>query len=201
MDALISELMPLFEREHAAQRPVALAVVLHTAGSTYSKAGAPLLITRDGEFAGLLSGGCLEGDLAAHAREVIDSGTARQIHYDSRGRDDQLFGLGAGCEGAMTVFVMRIGPEQDWQPLAHFQQALAAHESTAVGLIVGSTDTSHRTGAVLLSGQAGEIDVLLRDVARVGRPQWLQCPSQQRAFALPLTLPMRLLLLCIGTRA
>ena len=201
MDALISELMPLFERERAAQRPVALAVVLHTAGSTYSKAGAPLLITRDGEYAGLLSGGCLEGDLAARAREVIESGNARQIHYDTRGRDDELFGLGAGCEGAMTVFVMRVGPEQDWQPLAHFHQSLAAHEPTAVGLVVESTDTSLRTGAVLLPGQAGAFDAQLAEVARAGRPQWLQCASQQRAFVLPLTLPMRLLLLGAGPDA
>ena len=201
MDALISELLPLFERERAAHRPMALAVVLHTAGSTYSKTGAPLLITRDGEYAGLLSGGCLEGDLTAHAREVIDSGTARQIRYDSRGPDDQLFGLGAGCEGAMTVFVMRVGPEQDWQPLAHFQQALAAHESTAAGLIVESTDSRHRTGVVLLPGQAGAFAALLADVARAGLPQWLPIAPQARAFALPLILPLRLLLLGAGPDA
>ena len=201
MDALISELMPLFARERAAQRPMALAVVLHTAGSTYSKAGAPLLIARDGEYAGLLGGGCLEGDLTAQARKVIDSGTARQISYDSRGSDDQLFGLGAGCEGAMTVFVMRVGPEQDWQPLAHFHQALAAHEATAVGLIVESKDARRRTGDVLLPGQAGAFDAVLADVARAGRPQWLQCPPQERAFALPLILPMRLLLLGAGPDA
>lgn len=111
MDALINELMPLYERERATQRPMALAVVLQTAGSTYSKRGAPLLITREGDYSGLLSGGCLEGDLCMHAREVIDSGTARQVSYDSRGPDDELFGLGAGCEGAMSIFLIRVGPE------------------------------------------------------------------------------------------
>jgi len=201
VDALISELMPLYERERAANQPMALAIVLHTVGSTYSKPGAPLLVARNGDYAGLLAGGCLEGDLTARAREVMDSGTARQIHYDSRGPDDQLFGLGAGCEGAMTIFVMRVGPEQDWQPLAHFQQALAAHESTAVGLIVESMEARHGAGAVLLQGQAGAFDILLADVARVGRPMWLQCSSQQRAFALPLTLPLRLLLLGAGPDA
>jgi len=68
-------------------------------------------------------------------------------------------------------------------------------------LIVESTDSRHRTGVVLLPGQAGAFDTLLADVARVGRPQWLQCPSQQRAFALPLALPMRLLLLGAGPDA
>ena len=201
MDALISELMPLFARERAAHRPMALAIVLHTAGSTYSKPGAPLLVTGDGEYAGLLSGGCLEGDLSVHAREVIDSGTARQISYDSREPDELLFGLGAGCEGAMTIFLMRVGPDQGWQPLAHFQQCLAAHRPTAVGLLVESTDSSLRTGEVLLPGAASDFNSLLTEIARSREPEWLSQSPQSRVFALPLILPVRLLLLGAGPDA
>lgn len=201
MDALINELMPLFERERATRRPMALAVVLQTAGSTYSKRGAPLLITREGDYSGLLSGGCLEGDLCTHAREVIDSGTARQVSYDSRGPDDLLFGLGAGCEGAMSIFLMRVGPEQGWQPLAHFQQALAAHQTTAVGLVIESVAATPRPGEVLLPGTATEFDTLLADVAHSGQPEWLPSASPLRVFAMPLILPTRLLLLGAGPDA
>jgi xanthine/CO dehydrogenase XdhC/CoxF family maturation factor len=60
------------------------AIVARTAGPTYAKAGAQLLIAPDGRYAGLLSGGCLEGDLAEHARAVLGSGAARLVSYDMR---------------------------------------------------------------------------------------------------------------------
>jgi xanthine/CO dehydrogenase XdhC/CoxF family maturation factor len=64
-----------------------------------------MMIMADGSYLGLLSGGCLEADLLVHAREVIESGTTRAIEYDMRGPDDILFGIGAGCEGAMRVLL------------------------------------------------------------------------------------------------
>src|SRR6202142_1482046 len=89
--------------ERAPPEPSArvLATVVATAGSTYRKAGARMLLMADGNYSGLLSGGCFEADLVAHAREVLKSGAARVVEYDMRGPDDALFGIGAGCEGAM----------------------------------------------------------------------------------------------------
>ena len=93
--------------ERAPREPVAraLATVVATAGSTYRKPGARMLIMADGSYLGLFSGGCLEADLKLHAQEVIESGAARAIEYDMRGPDDILFGIGAGCEGAMRVLL------------------------------------------------------------------------------------------------
>jgi xanthine/CO dehydrogenase XdhC/CoxF family maturation factor len=85
--------------------PGALATVVATAGSTYRKPGARMLIYADGSYLGLLSGGCLEADLQLHAQEVIEHGRTRAIEYDMRGADDILFGIGAGCEGAMRVLI------------------------------------------------------------------------------------------------
>src|ERR1700690_4113051 len=86
--------------ERAPPEPIArvLATVVATAGSTYRKAGARMLIMADGSYLGLLSGGCLEADLKLHAQQVIDSGEARAGEYDIRGPDDILFGIGAGGE-------------------------------------------------------------------------------------------------------
>jgi len=83
----------------------ALATVVATAGSTYRKRGARMLIMGDGSYLGLLSGGCLEADLKIHAQEVMESGQTRAVEYDMRGPDDVLFGIGAGCEGAMRVLI------------------------------------------------------------------------------------------------
>ena len=37
------------------------------------------------------------------------SGEARIVSYDLRSSTDQLFGLGAGCEGAMDILLTRVG--------------------------------------------------------------------------------------------
>ena len=52
------------------QQPLVLASVFETEGSTYSKVGARMLIDAGGDYQGMLSGGCLEGDLAERAREA-----------------------------------------------------------------------------------------------------------------------------------
>lgn len=100
----------LLERSPAAPAARVLATVVATAGSTYRKPGARMLIMEDGSYLGLLSGGCLESDLTLHAQEVLQSGRARAIEYDMRGPDDVLFGIGAGCEGAMRVLLEPAGP-------------------------------------------------------------------------------------------
>lgn len=115
MTAFISRDRPLIRldsslellNEHGWKSPVgsALATVVHTAGSTYRKPGARMLIFADRGYLGLLSGGCLEADLELHAQEVIEGGTSRAVEYDMRGPDDILFGIGAGCEGAMRVLL------------------------------------------------------------------------------------------------
>ena len=100
----------LLERAPSAQDSRVLATVVATAGSTYRKPGARMLLMADGSYIGLLSGGCLESDLQIHAREVLDNGVARAVEYDTRGPDDVLFGVGAGCEGTMRVLLEPAGP-------------------------------------------------------------------------------------------
>jgi xanthine/CO dehydrogenase XdhC/CoxF family maturation factor len=101
--------LELLQAEAYAAGPRVLATVVATAGSTYRKPGARMLIMADGSYLGLLSGGCLESDLALHAREVMASGAPRAVEYDMRGPDDVLFGIGAGCEGAMRVLLEPAG--------------------------------------------------------------------------------------------
>jgi xanthine dehydrogenase accessory factor len=100
----------LLERAPAAEGSRVLATVVATAGSTYRKPGARMLIMADGSYLGLLSGGCLEADLKLHAQQVLENGMPRAVEYDMRGPDDVLFGIGAGCEGAMRVLLEPAGP-------------------------------------------------------------------------------------------
>ena len=58
-----------------------------------------------------LSGGCLEGDLSARAREVLENDVPRVVEYDMRSPNDVLFGTGAGCAGAMLVLLEPVGSD------------------------------------------------------------------------------------------
>jgi xanthine dehydrogenase accessory factor len=88
-----------------------LATIVATSGSTYRKSGARMLIRPDGSYIGLLSGGCLESDLSGHAGKVLADGRPRNGEYDMRAADDLVFGIGAGCEGAMRVLLEPAGIE------------------------------------------------------------------------------------------
>lgn len=99
------------------QQPVALITVLQTGGSTYSKVGGQMLIGADGSSYGLLSGGCLENDLIEHSATAIKSGVTKWIEYDLRS-DDDVFGLGVGCEGSMCVQILPLDSQSDYQPFS-----------------------------------------------------------------------------------
>jgi xanthine dehydrogenase accessory factor len=136
----LHRLLPLYERALAANEPLVLATVIRTGGSTYAKPGAQMLIAADGEYAGLLSGGCLEGDLREHSRDVAASGRAQIVSYDLRSTTDQLFGLGAGCEGAMDVLLCRVSQVEHWQPLAFMAESFRAAREQRFAFVIASGD-------------------------------------------------------------
>jgi xanthine dehydrogenase accessory factor len=213
METLIAPLLPLYQRERQAGRALALAVVVHTSGSTYRKPGALMLIASDGEYAGLLSGGCLESDLHQHALEVMATGNAKLITYDTGGSDDLLWGLGVGCEGTMQILLLRAGRENGWQPLDLFVSAHQRHERVAAAIVVASPDSALPSGSVILSeGSSGgspvplhlqdAIQALLARALETRRPSALGGASEPlRVLGVPLALPPRLLLLGGGPDA
>jgi xanthine/CO dehydrogenase XdhC/CoxF family maturation factor len=180
-----------------------------------------MLIAADGDYAGLLSGGCLEGDLREHALSVIETGEPRIVSYDLFGPDDLLWGLGIGCEGAMRILLLRAGPDRDWQPLTHLARSLASHTPTAVGIVVESTWPDLPIGAIALpqgpattslpatlSAQARNtltgptVQSALKESTRSGRTEWAEGHSPYwKLFALPLSLPPKLLILGAGPDA
>jgi xanthine dehydrogenase accessory factor len=212
VEAYLGPLLPLYERERAAGRAVALAVLAFTAGSTYSKAGALMLIAANGDYAGLLSGGCLEGDLREHARSVIATGACCPVRYDMRGPEDELWGLGMGCEGAMQILLLRVGPDNDWQPVAELARALATHTATAIGVVVESRSAEAPLGTLVLPGRTASATAPALDtpavagaLIRVASSARAECiegqSSSWKLFVLPLALPPQILILGAGPDA
>jgi xanthine/CO dehydrogenase XdhC/CoxF family maturation factor len=203
---------------------MALGILVRTVGSTYRKAGAMLLMAGDGEYAGLISGGCLEGDLGERARAVIETGRSALVTYDTRNADDLVWGLGLGCEGAMHILLLRVGPREEWQPLLHLAGSLAAYVPTAIGVVTESQDAGIPLGALLLPPQTGAASAIalprspptgvaaalleprvlaaLAATAGSGAADSLEGPGARwHLLLLPLSLPPRLLLLGAGPDA
>ncbi len=222
----------LFDRERAAGNAVAVGLLVHTAGSTYRKPGALMLIAANGDYSGLLSGGCLEGDLKQHALSVIETGEPRIVSYDMFGPDDLLWGLGLGCEGAMRILLFRAGPDRDWQPLTHLARCLSSYTPTAIGLVLESAWRELPVGSIAMPEGAScahsfpatlsprarstlegpAVQTTLKEAARNARVGWVEGqlstgPEAQepgpswKVFALPLSLPPKLLLLGAGPDA
>ena len=194
----LHRLLPLFERARAAQEPLVLATVIRTGGSTYAKPGAQMLIAADGEYAGLLSGGCLEGDLREHAVGVSATGNARIVSYDLRSSTDQLFGLGAGCEGAMDILLTRVGPESGWQPLPLLVGAWQRGDECRLAFVVSSERPGIPLGFnIPLDGTAGD----LHELAMKAAANSIVKASQVELFVADFAPPPELLLLGGGPDA
>lgn len=84
------------------RRRIAFAVVVAAAGSAPRPAGARLLLAEDGAFAGSVSGGCVESDVAAAAMEVINNGIPQMLTFDAA---DGEWRAGLSCGGDIGVFV------------------------------------------------------------------------------------------------
>ncbi|UZJ76853.1 XdhC family protein [Fictibacillus sp. KU28468] len=87
-----------------------LGTIIRTEGSTYQKEGSKCFWAEDGKLTGLLSGGCVEGDLAEHAREVLNHFSCKTLVYDFRDKGDDLWGLGLGCNGSIDIFLEPFDP-------------------------------------------------------------------------------------------
>ncbi len=150
----VRQIIQTFEAWRATGQPMVVATVFETAGSTYSKAGHRILIAANSDYQGLVSGGCLEGDLAEHARTVLESNEARAVTYDMRGEADELFGLGVGCNGLIRIFLQPLVPAQDYQPFAAMAQRQLANSPAAVATVIESAAAAVKPGATLIV-QAG----------------------------------------------
>ena len=131
-------LLEAFDAWVADGTALVLATVYETEGSTYSKAGAQMLITADGRFRGMLSGGCLEGDLAERARQVAASGECQSVTYDLGQNDEELWGLGVGCDGLMRIFLQPLVPGNGYEPFTTMARALAGDSEQVAMTVIDS---------------------------------------------------------------
>jgi xanthine/CO dehydrogenase XdhC/CoxF family maturation factor len=83
----------------------ALATIVSVEGSAYRRPGARMLLTESGRTTGAISGGCLERDVCERAAEVMKTGVAQIVEYDTRRSEDIVWGLGLGCHGVVRLLL------------------------------------------------------------------------------------------------
>lgn len=156
----LRDILDAIEAWTARGEPMALATIIGVRGSTYRREGARLLIARSGAMVGNISGGCLEGDVAVVADQVMGDGTPRLATYDLTADDDVVWGLGLGCNGAVDVFVE---PLESATPFLEMLRRTMDEEATAVvALAVRGTGTV-ATGSRLVLHPDGRTEGEVRD--------------------------------------
>jgi xanthine dehydrogenase accessory factor len=97
------ELLAIALRWREAGQRAAIATVVSTWGSAPRPAGSLLVCNDAGQFAGSVSGGCVEVAVIEAAAEVMRTGAPTLLEY---GVSDELaFGVGLACGGRIRVYV------------------------------------------------------------------------------------------------
>ena len=91
------------ERWRSAGKRVAVARVVGLEGSGPRDPGAAMAVNEDGEVAGSVSGGCVEGAVLTEALSVLESKTPKLCTFGYS--DDEAFAVGLTCGGTIHVFV------------------------------------------------------------------------------------------------
>jgi xanthine dehydrogenase accessory factor len=127
---------------------VVLATVVRVTGSSYGGVGARMVIRSDSSTVGLVSGGCLESDLAEHARRVQASGLAELVTYDTRDDDDAPWGLGLGCNGLIEVLLEPLSPSGARDIAAIIDRALTADAPSVIATVIRAPDSGSGLPAI-----------------------------------------------------
>jgi xanthine dehydrogenase accessory factor len=134
--------MDLFEeivKMRRAGRRGALATIVHTNGSIPSYESSRMLVRDDGTIAGTIGGGCVEADVWAAAKEVMQKEAPRKMVFNLN--NEATYDNGLICGGTVEIFVEPILP----QPMlylfggGHVSTAMAKAASGA-GFGVGIVD-------------------------------------------------------------
>ncbi len=201
------EIQPAFRALAARGETGVLASLVHAAGSTYRRPGARMLIRPDGSTLGLLSGGCLEGDLVEHAARVRAQDRPALVHYDATGEDDVIWGLGLGCAGLVDILLepvdaARPGP-LPWLEAWHADRTVGAIATDLRPERLGarvSFDTETGTRAAAGAESDPELERWLREAVAPGRGRRITQDSRDVAIEVVVP-PLRLVVFGAGPDA
>jgi len=99
----VKDVLDDIDRFRRAGKRVAVARVVGLEGSAPRDPGATMVVTEQGDVAGSVSGGCVEGAVLTEALTVLEDGRARLVSFGYS--DDEAFAVGLTCGGTIHVFI------------------------------------------------------------------------------------------------
>ncbi len=99
----MKEILDDIERWRAAGKRVAVARVVDIDGSGPRLPGAAMAVSEDGEVAGSVSGGCVEGAVVTEALAILEGAERRIVTFGYS--DDEAFSVGLTCGGTVHLFI------------------------------------------------------------------------------------------------
>ncbi len=159
----MSDLQSIFELM-VPGHPYVLGTVVDVQGSAYRRPGARVLIERDGTRHGMISGGCLDKDVARHAWAWTENGPICAL-YDTRADTLHPHGrYGAGCDGVVKILLERVDTKT---PFIQEISASATNRQALRMLTVYSSHPGHKWTGHHITTQTSVADyepVFLRDL-------------------------------------
>ncbi len=119
------DILPDLDRWQEENKPIALATVIQTWGSSPRRAGAKMALTPDGKITGSVSGGCVEGAVFDTGIDVLRSSRPQLLHFGVA--DETAWGVGLACGGSIDIFVKPLDKDL-FKPL----RSVLVDEQTAV---------------------------------------------------------------------
>jgi xanthine dehydrogenase accessory factor len=99
----VKEILDDIDRWRAQNKRVAVARVVDVEGSGPRLPGSAMAVNEDGEVAGSVSGGCVEGAVVTESLELLETGERRMVTYGFS--DDEAFAVGLTCGGTIHLFI------------------------------------------------------------------------------------------------
>ena len=99
----MKEILEEVERWRGQGEKVVVATVVATRRSAPRPVGTSLAVSESGQMCGSVSGGCVESDVYQNAREVLETGEPKLLHYGIK--DEEAGEVGLPCGGEIDVFV------------------------------------------------------------------------------------------------
>lgn len=149
----LSQILDRAARLREQERPFALATVVKINGSTYRRPGARMLVTPDGERLGTISGGCLEGEVAQQALQVIEDGRPRVEAFDLS-NDDLILGFGIGCNGQAHVLIEPVPANDRRDPLRLIETCRTRRRTGLITTVIDAPEGTDALGRCRLAGEA-----------------------------------------------
>jgi xanthine dehydrogenase accessory factor len=183
--------------------PFVLATVVRTKGSTPQKPGAKLLVRRDGTAVGTLGGGCIEADVWAEAKTILERDAGAQLrrfvlNEEIAAKD------GLVCGGNMDILIDPLAARPQEAPYLH--EIVAACEGKGdrvLATLVEPGASGGKAGDKLFVREDGSTEGSLgsaaldelaiettREVMPRGQIRWIEGQDGAKVFVEGFTVPM-----------